>query len=59
MLKVISTECSEEQQKKDMPELQRINSIACEEDMMWQFFGGTITTPDGNIYQVIDSEGLI
>ena len=54
MIKVISTECSEEQQKKDMPELERIHSKACDEDMMWQFFGGTITTPDGNKYQVVD-----
>ena len=59
MIKVISTNASEEQQKKDMPELKRLNAIACEEDMMWQFFGGTITTQEGNVYQVIDSEGKI
>ena len=57
MIKVISTECSEEQQKKDMPELKRLNAIACEEHFMWQFFGGTITTQEGNVYQVINSEG--
>jgi len=52
-MKVISTECSKEQQEKDMPELERIHSKACDEDITWQFFGGTITTPDGNVYQVV------
>ena len=54
MVKVISTECSEEQQKKDMPELQRLNTEACKTEMMWEFFGGTITTQEGNVYQVIN-----
>jgi len=54
MVKVISTECSEEQQKKDMPELQRLNAEACKTEIMWEFFGGTITTQEGNVYQVIN-----
>lgn len=59
MVKVISTECSEEQQKKDMPELQRLNAEACKTEMMWEFFGGTITTQEGNVYQVINCQGKV
>ena len=51
-MKVISTECSEEQQKEDMPELLRLNNEAVEAEIMWQFFGGSLTTQNGNIYQV-------
>ena len=51
-MKVIATECSEEQQKKDMPELLRLNNEAVEAEIMWQFFVGTLTTQNGNTYQV-------
>ena len=53
-MRVIATECSEEQQKEDMPELQRLNSIAKKKDSMWEFFGGVLTLPNGNRYQVVD-----
>ena len=53
-MRVISTECSEEQQKKDMPELVKLNAKAKQTDMMWEFFGGIITLPNGNKYQVVD-----
>ena len=52
-MKVISTECSEEQQKKDMPELLRLNAQAVETEMRWGFFGGTLTLSNGNQYQVL------
>ena len=52
-MKVISTECSKEQQEKDMPELLRLNAQAVETEIMWGFFGGTLTTQDGNQYQVL------
>ena len=52
-MKVIATECSEEQQKEDMPELLRLNNEAVEAEMMWGFFGGTITLSNGNQYQVL------
>ena len=52
-MKIISTECSEEQQKEDMPELLKMNAEAKETEMMWGFFGGTLTTQNGNIYQVL------
>ena len=52
-MKVISTECSEEQQKKDMPELLRLNAQAVKTEIMWEFFGGTLTLQNGNQYQVL------
>ena len=52
-MKVISTECSKEQQKKDMPELLAMNAEALETEIMWTFFGGTLTTLEGRQYQVL------
>jgi len=54
MLKIIATECTEEQQKQDMPKLTQMHAEACETEMMWEFFGGTLTLPNGNSYQVIN-----
>ena len=53
-MRILKTECSEEQQTKDMPELEKLHSEACYEDMMWEYFGGIITLPNGNKYQVVD-----
>jgi hypothetical protein len=52
-MKIIATECSKEQQKEDMPELVRLNAEAKKTQVMWDFFGGTLTTQDGNRYQVL------
>ena len=54
MVKIISTDCTPEQQKSDMPELERLNAEACQTEMMWEFFGGTLTLPNGHKYQVIN-----
>ena len=54
MLKVISTKCTEEQQKEDMPALMKMPARALPTAQMWKFFGGTITLPNGNRYQVIN-----
>tara|TARA_R110002020_G_scaffold38008_1_gene114610 strand:- start:538 stop:702 length:165 start_codon:yes stop_codon:yes gene_type:complete len=54
-MKIISTECSEAQQKEDMPELVKMHAQALKTDMMWEFFGGTITLPNGHRYQVIST----
>jgi hypothetical protein len=51
-MKIIHTECSKEQQKEDMPELLRLNNEAVEAEVMWQFFGGSLTMQNGNEYQV-------
>jgi hypothetical protein len=51
-MKIVSTECSKEQQEKDMPELLKLNEQAKETKIMWEFFGGILTTQDGNRYQV-------
>ena len=53
-MRVISTECSKEQQEKDMPELLKANAKAKKTELMWEFFGGTLTLPNGNKYQVVD-----
>jgi len=53
-MRILKTKCSEEQQQEDMPELIRLNAEAKETDMMWEFFGGNITLPNGNSYQVVD-----
>ena len=55
-MKVISTKCSKEQQEKDMPEILRLNEEAKKTEMLWEFFGGTITLPNGNKYQVVNYE---
>ena len=52
-MKIVSTECSKEQQKEDMPELLKLNAKAKETEMMWVFFGGTLTLSNGNQYQVL------
>jgi len=52
-MRILKTECSEEQQKEDMPELLRLNAQAKETEIMWGFFGGTLTLSNGNQYQVL------
>ena len=47
-MRIIATECSEEQTKQDAPELMKMHAQALKTDMMWEFFGGTITLPNGN-----------
>ena len=54
MMRVIATECSEEQQKEDMPELLKANAKAKKTEIMWEFFGGTLTLQNGNRYQVTE-----
>ena len=53
-VRIIATECSEEQQKKDMPELVKLHAKALKANMMWEFFGGHLTLPNGNRYQVVE-----
>lgn len=53
-MRIISTNCSEDQQKEDMPELVKLHAQAMQTEIMWEFFGGTITLPNGNQYQVAD-----
>ncbi len=52
-MQVISTECTKEEQQKDMPELIKMHAQALKSDMMWEFFGGTITLSNGHRYQVM------
>ena len=56
MMKVISTDHTDEQLKEDMADLLVLHKRAMETEMMWQFFGGTITLDNGNKYQVAEFE---
>jgi len=53
-MRVVATECTEEQQKKDMPELIKLHTKALKTELMWEFFGGTLTLSNGNKYQVAE-----
>ena len=53
-MRILKTECNEEEQKEDMPQLLQMHSQPLLTDMMWEFFGGTITLPNGHQYQVAD-----
>ena len=53
-MKIVATECSEEQQKEDMSELLKLNEQAKETEIMWEFFGGFLTLSNGNKYQVMN-----
>ena len=46
-MRILKTECTEEQQKEDMPQLLQMHSQALLTDMMWEFFGGTIRYQTG------------
>ena len=54
IMKVISTDHTDEQLKEDMADLLVLHKHAMETDMMWRFFGGVITINNGNKYQVAD-----
>jgi uncharacterized protein YfdQ (DUF2303 family) len=51
-MKILQTDCTQEQIQQDLPELERLNREAIESKVMWQFFGGTITLDNGHKYQV-------
>ena len=51
-MRIIKTDCTPEEVQQDMPELQRLNAEAMETELMWEFFGGTITLDNGHKYQV-------
>ncbi len=56
IMKVISTDHTDEQLKEDMADLLVLHKRAMETEMMWQFFGGVITLDNGNKYQVAEFE---
>ena len=51
---IISTDCTDEKKKEDMPELLILHEQSKETELMWQFFGGVITLNNGNKYQVAE-----
>ena len=42
-MRIIRTDCTPEEVQQDMTELQRLNAEARQSEIMWEFFGGTIT----------------
>ena len=55
-MRIIKTDCTPEQAQQDMPELERLNAEARQSEIMWEFFGGTITLQNGNQYQVVGDQ---
>ena len=53
IMKIIKTDCTQEQIDKDMPELLQANAVAMKTEMLWEFFGGTLTLENGHVYQVL------
>ena len=51
-MRIVHTTCTPEQQEQDLPELLEKNDEAKKTELLWKFFGGTITLPNGNVYQV-------
>ena len=51
-MRIIKTDCTPEEAQQDMTELQRLNDEARQSEIMWEFFGGTITLDNGHEYQV-------
>ena len=51
-MRIVHTTCTPEQQEQDLPELLEKNEEAKKTELLWEFFGGTITLPNGNVYQV-------
>jgi|TARA_Y100000817_G_scaffold238124_1_gene190132 hypothetical protein len=54
-MRIIQTDCTQEQIDDDMPELLILHERAKETEIMWEFFGGVITLNNGNKYQVIST----
>ena len=52
-MKILKTDCTDEQTKEDMPELLKLHAEAMETEIIWEFFGGDITLCNGHKYQVM------
>ena len=52
-MKILKTDCTDEQIKEDMPELLKLHAEAMDTEFMWEFFGGIITLNNGHKYQVM------
>ena len=56
VMRILSTDCTDEQTKEDMPQLLSAHKSALMTDFTWTFFGGVITLDNGHEYQVAESE---
>lgn len=55
MMRVISTNATEEQMKQDYKELLAAHKRALKEELTWDVFGGTIRL-NGRFYQVVEEK---
>ena len=53
-MRILQTDVKPEEQKDDLPELEKAHAIALETQFTWRYFGGIITLTNGNQYQVIE-----
>ena len=56
VMRILSTDCTDEQTKEDMPQLLSAHKSALMTDFTWTFFGGVITLDNGHEYQVAEIE---
>ena len=50
------TNADEEQTKDDMPEIEILHQRGMENEFMWTFVGGIVTTNSGHRYQVVEDK---
>ncbi len=55
-VEIVSTKCTEEEQEEDRTALEEAHKSAMKTEILWEFFGGTITLSNGHEYQVINSK---
>lgn len=51
---VISTKCTEEEQREDRDALEKAHKKEMKKQPTWEFFGGVIRLANGHKYQVIN-----
>ena len=56
VMRILSTDCTDEQTKEDMRQLLSAHKSALMTDFTWTFFGGVITLDNGHEYQVAEFE---
>ena len=56
VMRILSTDCTDDQTKEDMPPLLSAHKSALMTDFTWTFFGGVITLDNGHEYQVAEFE---
>ena len=55
MMKIVSTDATQEQMEQDYKQLLAAHKLALKEELTWDVFGGTITI-NGHRYQVVENK---